>query len=184
MSIFGQKCSKHSQFEALCEHSLPTDLHLSSCFAAWALRAQTAVLDFPAVGSKNQQKTSNKPPVLNQIRRRNQLQIGLSEPNLRPKFHIRTPYTAGAAAQKRMQLQPGSSPKIFTGQTKPRAPSPWAPSLSRGPQPYRLSPTPAEPYGRALAKPKRWQSLQPKPIHFAHPSHPPTLPPTSPEPPL
>src|SRR5436853_7373286 len=50
---------------------------------------------------------------------------------------------------------------------EPRAPEP--PSLSRGPQPYRLSPTPAEPYGRALAKPKRWQDIQPKPTPSTHP---------------
>ena len=103
------------------------------------------MLDFPAVGSKNQQKTPNKPPILNQIRRRNQLQIGLSEPNLRPRFHTKTPYTAGAAAQN-VQLQPGSSPKNFRRANQ--APSPEPLSLSRGPQPYRLSPTPAEPYHR------------------------------------
>ena len=156
--IFGQKRSKHSQFEALCEHSLPTDLHLSSCFAAWALRAQTAVLDFPAVGSKNQQKTPNKPPILNQIRRRNQLQIGLSEPNLRPKFHIRTPYTAGAAAQN-VQLQPESSPKNFRRVNQgPEPPNPWARHVAYSPT---LNPTTAEPYNQALAKSKRRQSIQP-----------------------
>ena len=134
------------------------------------------MLDFPAVGSKNQQKIPNKPPILNQIRLRNQLQIGLSKPNLRPRFHTKTPYTAGAAAQN-VQLQPESSPKNFRRANQ--APSPEPLSLSRGPQPYRLNPTSAEPYGRALAKTKTLARHTAK----THSFYPPTPPPTGPEPP-
>ena len=82
------------------------------------------------------------------------------------------PKTCSCSKDPRRKFSPGKpSPE-------PRAPEP--PNLSRGPQPYRLSPTPAEPYGRALAKPKRWQDIQPKPTPSTHPFCPPTSPPTRP----
>ena len=129
------------------------------------------MLDFPAVGSKNQQKIPNKPPILNQIRLRNQLQIGLSKPNLRPKFRTGTPYTAGAAAQN-VQLQPGSSPKNFHRVNQPPSPEPvtWPAPLPKTLCPP--SPT-AKPYSRRALQRRALQSspnktktlAKPKPTH-------------------
>src|SRR3989440_11606701 len=79
----------------------------------------------PAAGSdKTSQNQPTTPPILNQINRRNQQSVGLSEPNLRPKIHIGIPYTAGTAAQNACSCGQNLRRKIFTGQTNPRAPEP------------------------------------------------------------
>ena len=131
--------------------------------------------------AKTNKETPNKPPILNQIHHRNRPQIGLSEPNLRPKFHTGTPYTAGAAAQN-VQLQPGSSPKNFSRVNQapsPRTPEPvtWPTALPTKPytrRALRPSPTKTKTLARHTAK-----------THpFYPPTSPPTSPPTGPEPPL
>src|SRR5438034_7746105 len=54
----------------------------------------------PVAGSdKTSQNQSITPPILNQINRRNQQSVGLSEPNIRLKIHTGIPYAAGTAAQ-------------------------------------------------------------------------------------
>src|SRR5436190_2008730 len=58
----GQKHLKFPQFEALYKHSLPPNLHLSSCSIAWALRAQSWRPAFSSQQQQNQPKSTNYPP--------------------------------------------------------------------------------------------------------------------------
>src|SRR5204863_1282045 len=68
-----------------------------------------------------------------------------------------------------------------TPSPEPLSPEPvtWPAALPTKPYTHRAlqppSPT-AEPYGRALAKPKRWQGIQPKPTPSTHPPHHPQAP--------
>src|SRR5438034_5167448 len=103
----------------------------------------------PAAGSdKTSQNQSITPPILNQINRRNQQSVGLSEPNIRLKIHTGIPYAAGTAAQNTCGAA-NLRRKIFS----PDKPIPEPPSLraqSRAPQPY------TKPYNRlALHQPQQ-----------------------------
>src|SRR2546421_11637759 len=84
----------------------------------------------PAAGSdKTSQNQPTTPPILNQINRRNQQSVGLSEPKIQPKIHTGIPYTAGTAAQNICSWLK-SLPKNFrrTNQTPSlRAPEPRTP---------------------------------------------------------
>ena len=115
-----------------------------------------------ASSSKTNQNQSATPPILNQIARQNRRLIGHSKPNLRAKIRAGVPYTAGTAAQN-------AAARILTEKFSPDKSSPEPSNLITWPAaPQLLSPTIAELYNQALAKSKRWQSIQSKPTHFTH----------------
>ncbi len=90
----------------------------------------------PAAGSdKTSQNQSTTPPILNQINRRNQQSVGLSEPNIRLKIHTGIPYAAGTAAQNACGAA-NFRRKIFS----PDKPIPEPPSL-RAPEPNHVPPS-------------------------------------------
>jgi len=132
----------------------------------------------PVAGSdKTSQNQSTTPPILNQINRRNQQSVGLSEPNIRLKIHTGIPYAAGTAAQNACAAANLRRKFFFHRTNQPpslRASEP--PSPITWPQPY------TKPYNRlALHQPqlklKRWQNRTTK----THPAYPPISHPQAPE---
>jgi len=165
----GQNHSKIPHSEIPYKNLLHLNFRLSRCSIAWAPPSSKLTPGFKQPAAAKSAEINRPPlPILNQINRQSQQLIGLSKPNLQSKFRARFTDTAGVAAQNACSCSQNVSRRIFTGQTKPPAltnhvaPEPANPKQppSRTLKPYEVL------YVRALAKPKRWQSIQPKPTYL------------------
>jgi len=180
---FDQNRSKNRQTTAPYGGSSSYKFYSSNCSIAWARWTQTL-----RPGSSGQQPLNQ--PITHWARGQflwqNQRSKGLCELNSRPIIQARLPRTTGAAAENSCSCSLHRSLREnFHRPNRPPSPNPITCLANLTAEPYNRqtlqppNPTTAEPYNlkpynQALAKSKRWQSIQSKlthpPIHQPPPT--------------